>query len=49
MVVVSVPEGHCEIEFFADRSIEVEWFRRGQGVESVESAWLDEFIADQSD
>jgi hypothetical protein len=47
MVVVHVPEGYCEIEFPAEGDIEVEWFRRGEGVDLVDSAWLDTFIADQ--
>lgn len=49
MVVVAVPQGYCEIEFFPDGSIEVEWFRRGEGVNAVEAPWLDTFIAEQRD
>jgi hypothetical protein len=49
MVVVHVPEGYCEIESFADGTIEVEWFHRGEGVHSVAATWLDEFIAEHSE
>ena len=49
MVVVAVPQGDCEIGFFPDGSIEVEWFRRDEGANPVEAAWLDTFIAEQHD
>jgi len=49
MVVVAAPQGSCEIEFFPDESIEVECFRRDEGVNAVEAAWLDSFIAEQRD
>ncbi len=49
MVVVAVPQGSCEIAFFPDESVEVEWFRRHEDVNAVEAAWLDSFIAGQRD
>ena len=49
MVVVAGPQGSCEVAFFPDKSIEVEWFRRDEGVNAVEAAWLDSFIAEQRD
>ena len=48
LVAVHVPRGYCEIEFFPDGGIEVEWFQRGEDVNSVETVWLDTFIAEQS-
>jgi hypothetical protein len=49
MVATYLPEGYCEVEFFADGSIEVEWYRRGEGVEQVGADWLDWFLAAHRD
>jgi hypothetical protein len=38
-----------QLEEARDGSTEVEWFRRDEGVNAVEAAWLDTFIAEQRD
>ena len=49
MVSVYIPAGMWEIEFFEDGTLEVELFKRGQGVEGVTEEWLDRFIEENKD
>jgi len=46
LVLVHVPQGYCEVEFFADGTIAAEWFPRGDGAEAVADQWLGLFIAE---
>lgn len=47
MVLVSIPQGYWEIEFFENGEIEVELFRR-KGVKLVRKKWLKRFIKENS-
>jgi hypothetical protein len=49
MVSVYIPQGIWEIEFFEDGNLEVELFKRGQGVDAVPEEWLDRFIEENKD
>ena len=49
MIRAYIPEGLWEIEFFEDGTLEVEVFRREEGVEGVSEAWLDQFIQENKD
>ena len=48
LVLVSVPQGYCEVEFFTNGTVEAEWFPRGAAAEAVDDEWLGAFIADHS-
>jgi hypothetical protein len=49
MVSVYIPQGIWEIEFFEDGTVEVEQFKRGDGVDMVPGDWLDRFIEENKD
>lgn len=49
MVIVYLPVGMWEIEFFDDGTLEVELFKRNEGVEAVSEKWLDQFIEENKD
>lgn len=44
MIRAYLPEGLWEIEFLQDGTLDVELFRRDEGVEAVPEEWLDRFI-----
>jgi hypothetical protein len=48
MVLIAVPNGYWEIEFFADGTLEAEHFPSEAGVDAISPTWLDQFIADQA-
>jgi hypothetical protein len=49
MVVVRVPGGYCEIEFFVGGEVEIEWFRSAGGVQEVDPNWLNDFLDQERD
>ncbi len=49
MVSIYIPQGIWEIEFFENGTLEVEIFRRNEGVEAVPEKWLDQFIEENKD